>query len=68
MSLFLGINPMKLKQRPDITVAVDWEVKHRFKQTNKRTNITLKLERKYIRILNELRMEMRNKQQNEPSS
>ena len=24
--------------RPDMAIAVDWDVKHHFKQTNKRTN------------------------------
>ena len=28
---------MKWRQRPDMTLAVDWDVKHQFKQTNKQT-------------------------------
>ena len=30
----LGKSPVKLRQRPDMTLAVDWDVKHQFKQTN----------------------------------
>ena len=29
----LGKNPIKWRQRPDMTIAVDWDVKHQFKQT-----------------------------------
>ena len=29
----LGKNPIKLRQRPNMTIAVDWDVKHQFKQT-----------------------------------
>ena len=35
--LILGKSPMKRKQRNDMTLAVDWDVKHQFKQTNKPT-------------------------------
>ena len=35
--LMLGKSPLKWRQRPDMTIAVDW-VKHQFKQTNKQTN------------------------------
>ena len=30
----LGKSPIKLRQRPDMTIAVDWDVQHQFKQTN----------------------------------
>ena len=33
--LNLGKSPIKWRQRPDMTLAVDWDVKHQFKQTNK---------------------------------
>ena len=29
----LGKCPIKLRQRPDMTIAVDWGVKHQIKQT-----------------------------------
>ena len=32
--LMLGKSPIKWKQRLDKTIAVDWDVKHQFKQTN----------------------------------
>ena len=32
--LMLGKRPIKRRQSPDITFAVDWDVKHQFKQTN----------------------------------
>ena len=32
--LMLGKSPIKWRQRPDITIAVDWDVKHQFKETN----------------------------------
>ena len=28
----LGKSPIKWRQRPDMTTAVDWDVKHKFKQ------------------------------------
>ena len=31
----LGKSPIKRRQRPDMTIAVDWDVNHQFKQTNK---------------------------------
>ena len=31
----LGKSPIKWRQRPDMTIAVDWDVKHQFNQTNK---------------------------------
>ena len=31
--LMLGKSPIKWRQRPDMTIAVDWDVKHQFKQT-----------------------------------
>ena len=31
----LGKSPTKWRQRPDMIIAVDWDVKHQFKQTNK---------------------------------
>ena len=34
----LGKNPIKWRQCPDMTIAVDWDVKHLFKQTNKITD------------------------------
>ena len=33
--LILGKSPIKRRQRPDMTLAVDWDVKHQFKQTKK---------------------------------
>ena len=37
----LGKSPMKWKQHPDMTIAVDWDIKHPFKQTNTlRTDVT----------------------------
>ena len=32
--LLLGTSPIKWRQRPDMTIGVDWEVKHQFKQIN----------------------------------
>ena len=32
--LMLGKSSIKWRQRPDMTIAVDWDVKHQFKQTN----------------------------------
>ena len=32
--LMLGKSPIKWRQHPDMTIAVDWDVKHQFKQTN----------------------------------
>ena len=32
--LLLGKSPIKWRKRPDMTLAVDWDVKHQFKQTN----------------------------------
>ena len=29
-------SPIKCRQRPDMTIAVDWDVKHQFKQTKKK--------------------------------
>ena len=34
--LNLGKSPIKCRQRPDMTIAVDWDRKHQFKQTNKK--------------------------------
>ena len=36
--LILGKCLIKGRHRPDMTIAVDWDVKHNFKQINKRTN------------------------------
>ena len=33
----LGISPIKWRQLPDMTIAVDWDVQHQFKQSNKQT-------------------------------
>ena len=41
----LGKRPIKCRQRPDMTIAVDSDVKHQFKQTNKPKE---RLESKYI--------------------
>ena len=30
--LILGKSPIKWRQRPDMTIAVDWDVKHQLKQ------------------------------------
>ena len=35
MTSYLGKSPIKWRKRPDMTIAVDWDVKHKFKQTNK---------------------------------
>ena len=35
--LMLGKSPIKWRQRPDMTIAVDWDVKHQFKQTHNQT-------------------------------
>ena len=32
--LFLGKSHIKCRQCPDMTIAVDWDVKYQFKQTN----------------------------------
>ena len=32
--LILGKSPIKRRQRPNMTIAVNWDVKHQFKQTN----------------------------------
>ena len=32
--LMLGESPIKWRQCPEMTIAVDWDVKHQFKQTN----------------------------------
>ena len=29
----LGISPKEWRQRPDMTIAIDWDVRHHFKQT-----------------------------------
>ena len=34
-TLMLGKSPIKWRQRPDMAIAVDWDVKHQFNQTNK---------------------------------
>ena len=46
----LGKKPLKWRQRPDMTIAVDWDVKHKFKQTNSFREI--KNDMKYLMILN----------------
>ena len=33
--LILGISSIKLRQLPDMTIAIDWDAKHHFKQTKK---------------------------------
>ena len=35
--LILVKSPIKWRQCPEVTLAVDWDVKHQFKQTNKQT-------------------------------
>ena len=30
----LGLSPIKWRQRPDMTIAVEWDAKHQFKQRN----------------------------------
>ena len=35
----LGRRPTKWRQRPNMTIVVDWDVKHQFKQTNQQTKI-----------------------------
>ena len=39
--LMLVKSPIKLRQHPDMTIAVDWDVKHQFKQTNKKNGCYL---------------------------
>ena len=39
--LMLGKSPIKWRQRLDMTIAVDWDVKHQFKQT-KLDHVTVK--------------------------
>ena len=34
-SLMLDKSPKRWRQCPDMTIAVDWDVKHQFKQANK---------------------------------
>ena len=34
LSVMLGKSPIKWRQRPDMTIAVDRDVKHQFKQTH----------------------------------
>ena len=36
--LILGKSPIKWRQRPDKTIAVDWDIKHLFKQTKEKLN------------------------------
>ena len=38
--LNLDNSPTKWRQRPDMTLADKWDVKHQFKQTNKRVKDT----------------------------
>ena len=33
VTLIMGKSPIKWRQRPDMTFAVDWDVKHQLKQT-----------------------------------
>ena len=35
--LMLGKSFIKWRQRPDMTIAVDWDVKHQFKQLKNKT-------------------------------
>ena len=35
----LGKSPIKWRQHPDITIAVDWDVKHQFEQAIQQTSI-----------------------------
>ena len=37
--LMLGKSPIKWRQCPNMTIAVDWDVKHQIKQTNKQSNV-----------------------------
>ena len=46
--LILGKNPIKWRQCPNMTFAVDWDVKHQFKQTNTERLITKLLSSKFI--------------------
>ena len=39
--LILGKCLIKGRHRPDMTIAVDWDVKHHFKQTNEQTKLSL---------------------------
>ena len=45
----LGKSLIKSRQRPDMTIAVEWDVKQQFKQTNKQTKHSC-----YIHAANEL--------------
>ena len=35
----LGKSPIKWRLHPDMTIAVEWDVKHQMKRTNKQKNI-----------------------------
>ena len=37
--LILGKSPMKWRQQSDMTIVVEWDVKHQFKQTKKLYNL-----------------------------
>ena len=39
--LMLGKSPIKWRQRPDMAIAVDWDVKRQFKQTKLKSRATL---------------------------
>ena len=41
--LIFGKSPIKWRQRPDMTLAVDWHVKYQFKQTNKAKHLELSI-------------------------
>ena len=49
--LMLGKSPIKWRQRPDMTIAVDWDVKHQFKK-NKKMVITKLFELKENQVDN----------------
>ena len=47
----LSNGPIKWTQRPDMIIAVDWDVKHQFKQTNIQTNKSIVQSQKQARSL-----------------
>ena len=42
------------RQRPDMTIAVDWDVKHQFKQTNKMSAYLKCIDNKQLEVGNRL--------------
>ena len=40
--LMLGKSPIKWRQRPDMAIAVEWSIKHQFKQTIRDLELAMK--------------------------